>query len=116
MAKSDVDTAIAAGNTQGRSTAGRMGTKFSSPSAAPKSGTLVPKKDSKSVDPSASGVGVRQNVPYSGERVGAAYSVKVRYTKATAPEAGLTQANGRLVNPAVTRQEDSWKEGIATSY
>lgn len=117
MAKSDVDAAVAAGNTQGRKTIGDEGRKFTSPSASPKAGTLVPKKNTAAGDPYGAGTKVnRVNQPYSGERKGAAYSVKVRYTKATAPEAGLTQANGRLVNPAVTRQEDSWNEGIATSY
>ena len=117
MAKSDLDTAVAAESTQGRQAQGREGTKFSSPSSAPKSGTLEPRKNTQAADPTGMGTKVnRTNVPYSGERVGAAYSVKATYMKATAPEAGLTQANGRIVNPAVTRQEDSWNEGIATSY
>jgi hypothetical protein len=51
MAKSDLDTAVAAENTQGRQSSGREGTKFSSPSASPKSGTLMPKKNTAAGDP-----------------------------------------------------------------
>ena len=117
MAKSDLDTAVAAGNTQGRKTIGNEGRKFTSPSASPEAGTLVPKKNTAAGDPYASGTKVnRVNQPYAGERKGAAYSIKATYMKQTAPEAGLTQANGRIVSPSVVRQRDSWEQGIETSY
>lgn len=117
MAKSDVDTAASAGNTQGRKTVGREATKFTSPSASPKAGTLVPKQNKAAGDPYGAGTKVnRVNQPYAGERKGAAYSIKATYMKQTAPEAGMTQANGRIVSPAVTRQKDSWTQGIETSY
>ena len=117
MAKSDVDAAAAAGNTQGRSTLGREGTKFTSPSASPKAGTLVPKQNKAAGDPYGAGTKVnRVNKPYAGERKGAAYSVTATYMKQTDPAAGLTQANGRIVSPSVTRQRDSWAQGIETSY
>ena len=116
MAKSDLDTAVAAENTQGRQSSGREGTKFSSPSASPKSGTLVPKKNTAAADPAVTNPGTRANAPYAGERKGAAYSIKATYMKQTAPEAGMTQANGRIVSPAVVRQKDSWAQGIETSY
>ena len=116
MAKSDLDTAVAAENTQGRQSSGREGTKFSSPSASPKSGTLVPKKNTAAADPAVTNPGTRANAPYAGERKGAAYSIKATYMKQTAPEAGLTQANGRIVSPAIVRQKDSYTEGLETSY
>ena len=116
MAKSDEDVAVAAENTQGRSSMGREGLSFTSPSATPKSGTLEPKKNTAAGDPAIQGQGIRANVPYAGERKGAAYSIKASYMKQTAPEAGLTQANGRIVSPAVVRSKDSWSEGIETSY
>jgi hypothetical protein len=116
MAKSDLDTAVAAENTQGRQSSGREGTKFTSPSASPKSGTLMPKKNTAAADPAVTNPGVRANAPYAGERKGAAYSIKATYMKQTAPEAGMTQANGRIVSPAVVRQKDSWTQGIETSY
>jgi hypothetical protein len=117
MAKSDLDTAVAAGNTQGRKTLGREGTKFTSPSASPDAGTLVKKKNTAAGDPYAAGTKAnRVNKPYAGERKGAAYSIKATYMKQTDPAAGLTQANGRIVSPSVTRQRDSWAQGIETSY
>lgn len=116
MAKSDLDAAVAAENTQGRKSSGREGTKFTSPSASPKSGTLVGKKNTAAGDPAITNPGVRANTPYAGEKKGAAYSVKATYMKQTAPEAGLTQANGRVVSPAITRQKDSWSQGLETSY
>ena len=116
MAKSDLDAAVAAENTQGRQSSGREGTKFSSPSASPKSGTLMPKKNTAAADPAVTNPGIRSNAPYAGERKGAAYSIKATYMKQTAPEAGMTQANGRIVSPAVVRQKDSWTQGIETSY
>ena len=117
MAKSDLDTAVAAGNTQGRKTIGNEARKFTSPSASPEAGTLVPKKNTAAGDPYAAGTKVnRVNEPYAGERKGAAYSIKARYTKATDPAAGLTQANGRIVSPAVVRSAGSFAEGNSTSY
>jgi hypothetical protein len=116
MAKSDLDAAVAAENTQGRQSSGREGTKFTSPSASPKSGTLMPKKNTAAADPAVTNPGIRANAPYAGERKGAAYSIKATYMKQTAPEAGMTQANGRIVSPAVVRQKDSWTQGIETSY
>jgi hypothetical protein len=119
MAKSDIDTALAAENTQGRQSSGREGTKFSSPSASPEAGTLFPKKNTAAGDPT--GAGTKANRAFvagapGGERNGAAYSITATYMKQTAPEAGLTQANGRIVSPAVVRQKASWIEGLETSY
>jgi hypothetical protein len=116
MAKSDQDAALAGMAAQGRTPMGKEGIKFSSPSASPASGTLVPKKNVAAGDPAAQGVGIRANAPYAGERKGAAYSIKARYTKATDPASGLTQANSRIVSPAVVRSGDSFNEGIGTSY
>jgi hypothetical protein len=119
MAKSEVDAAAAAGNTQGRKTMGDEGRKFTSPSASPKAGTLIPKKNTAAGDPTAAGTKANRlneaRVP-GAERKGAAYSIKATYMKQTDPSAGMTQANGRIVSPAVTRQKDSWAQGIETSY
>ena len=119
MAKSEVDAAAAAGNTQGRKTMGDEGRKFTSPSASPQAGTLVPKKNTAAGDPTAAGTKANRvneaRVP-GAERKGAAYSIKATYMKQTDPSAGMTQANGRIVSPAVTRQKDSWAQGIETSY
>jgi len=119
MAKSDVDVAAAAGNTQGRSTMGKEGVKFSSPSASPASGTLVGKKNTAAGDPTASGTkSNRVNVPKTPamERNGAAQTIKGNYMKQTDPAAGATQANGRIVSPSVIRSTQSFDQGIGTSY
>jgi hypothetical protein len=119
MAKSELNAAVAAGNTQGRKTMGDEGRKFTSPSASPKAGTLIPKKNTAAGDPTGAGTKanrVNQPAAQGGERKGAAYSVKATYMKQTDPSAGMTQANGRIVSPAVTRQRDSWAQGIETSY
>ena len=119
MAKSELNAAVAAGNTQGRKTMGEEGRKFTSPSASPKAGTLIPKKNTAAGDPTGAGTKTnRVNEPAAkgGERKGAAYSIKATYMKQTDPSAGMTQANGRIVSPAVTRQRDSWAQGIETSY
>ena len=116
MAKSELNAAVAAGNTQGRKTMGDEGRKFTSPSASPEAGTLVPKKNVAAGDPTVTNQGIRANAPYAGERKGAAYSIKATYMKQTAPEAGLTQANGRIVSPSVVRSKDSYTEGLETSY
>ena len=119
MAKSELNAAVAAGNTQGRKTMGDEGRKFTSPSASPQAGTLIPKKNTAAGDPTGAGTKsnrVNEMRAPGAERKGAAYSVKATYMKQTDPSAGMTQANGRVVSPAVTRQRDSWAQGIETSY
>jgi hypothetical protein len=116
MAKSDIEAAVAAENTQGRKSEG-SGVSFTAPSAKPEKGTLVAKKNVAAADPAVQNQGTRSNRAYAGqERLGAAYGVKASYAPQKDPSAGATQANGRIVNPSVTRQKDSWSEGLETSY
>lgn len=116
MAKSDMDAAVAAGNTQGRVTmkAGE-GSKFSSPSASPASGKLMPKGNKQAGDPTAAGTKAnRANVPTSAaERNGAAHTVITSYMKQTAPEAGATMMNAKVI-PAKTKR--GFASGIDSSY
>jgi hypothetical protein len=118
MASSDIDAALAGSAKQGRTPMGKDGRKFSSPSASPTAGTLVPKKGAQAADPTGSKGTPRVNVPAApgGERIGAAYSVKVNYMKPTDPAAGMTQANGRIISPSVVRSTESFSEGVGTSY
>jgi hypothetical protein len=116
MAKSIEETEFSAENHEGRHSEGREGTKFTSPSASPKKGKLMPRKNTAAGDPAITNPGVRANAPYQGERKGAAYSIKATYMKQTAPEAGMTQANGRIVSPSIVRQKDSWSQGMESSY
>jgi len=114
MAKSDIDAAVAAENTQGRKSEGK-GVSFTAPK--PEKGKLVAKGSTAAADPTIQTPSVRANRPYAGqERLGARYGISASYAKPTAPEAGLTQANGRVVSPATIRQKDSWSEGMETSY
>ena len=119
MAKSDQDAALAGMAAQGRTPMGKEGIKFTSPSASPQSGTLVPKKGVAAGDPTAMGTKAnRVNEPIApgGERKGGAYSIKASYMKPTDPAAGMTQANGRIVSPSVVRSTQSFGQGVGTSY
>lgn len=93
---------------------GKSGVAFTSPSAAPKSGTLVKKGGAQASDPAASGTGARSQV--SAESLGASYSVSAKYMKQTSPEAGATQANGRRIAPAIQRSKPAFDDGIGASY
>jgi hypothetical protein len=116
MATSDYDAALAGSANQGRVPMGNEGVKFTSPSSNPASGTAMPKGNVQAGDPTAAGTKVnRVNAPYV-ERNGAAYSVGTKYMKTTDPAAGMTQANGRVINPTIIRQSDSFGEGVGTSY
>ncbi len=115
MAKSDMDAALAAENTQGRQASGREGTKFSSPSASPAKGKLMPRGNKQAGDPTAGEVkGNRSNVPMSSaERNGAAHTVITSYMKQTAPEAGATMMNARII-PATTKR--GFESEVASAY
>ena len=49
----------------------------------------------------------------AGARNGATYGIRVGVgAMQVAPEAGMTQGNGRLVRPAMNRQRPSFQEGM----
>jgi hypothetical protein len=113
------DEALAGMSGNGRTPMGKDGLSFTSPSANPASGTQVPKKNVAAGDPTGAGTKanrVNEAGAPGGERKGAAYSIKATYMKQTDPAAGLTQANGRIVSPAVIRSTASFAEGNGTSY
>jgi hypothetical protein len=97
-----------------RQTMGKEGAKFSSPSASPKSGKLMPKKNTAAGDPSLEAKGKKGTVKPDAH--GAAHTIKATYQVSTEPAAGKTQANGRVMNPAIKRSTDSFGEGMSTSY
>jgi hypothetical protein len=103
---------------QGRETmAAGEGTKFTSPSAKPASGKLMPKGGAQAGDPTAMGTKAsRTNVSAApgGERKGAAYSIKASYMKNTSPEAGTTLANASVI-PSVMKR-GGFGSGIDSSY
>jgi hypothetical protein len=122
MAKSSIpspDEALAGMAKQGRQPMMKEGIGFSSPSASPKAGTLVPKKGAQAGDPYGSKGAPRSNVQASlpaQDRNGAAYSIKARYTKLTDPSAGQTQANGKIIKTAVKRDRTNFDSGAGASY
>lgn len=44
---------------------------------------------------------------------GARYGIRVKFQKSTAPEAGATQANGRIIASAVNRSKPNFTSGAA---
>lgn len=44
---------------------------------------------------------------------GARYGVRVKFQKSEAPESGATQANGRILPPAMKAQAPSFRAGMA---
>jgi hypothetical protein len=122
MAKGSIpspDEALAGMAKQGRQPMMKDGIKFTSPSASPKAGTLVKKKNTAAGDPYAQPKPSRANVSATGQdRAGAAYSIKgaPRYTKMTDPAAGATQANGIVISTAAKRDRANFDSGNSTSY
>ena len=82
-------------------------------SAPSKNTTLVKKKGAQAGDPTIKNHKVRPHVtsPDAGH-AGARYGIRVKFQKQTAPEAGATQANGRLF-PAAKPQSGNFKSGMA---
>jgi hypothetical protein len=81
--------------------------------AMPEKGTLVKKKNTAAGDPYAQPKPARSNVLSQGGRNGARYGVRVGFQATVAPEAGATQANGRIIAPAMNRSRAPFQEGMA---
>jgi hypothetical protein len=111
MAKSDIDVAVAAENTQGRSSMGRAGTSFTSPSAKPASGKLMPRKGAQAGDPTMEAKPSRSHK--MAERNGAAHTIITKIVKPNDPAAGMTQANSPIIPPVTHR---GFESGIDSSY
>ena len=81
-------------------------------SGAPsKNTTLVAKKGAQAADPSRQPVANRAYA--AKERSGAAYGIRVGFTAHTAPEAGFTQSNGRVLKQAINRSAPNFRMGAA---
>lgn len=82
-------------------------------SGAPsKNTTLMKKGHSKSVDPYTQPAGPAY-VYAPKERTGAAYGIQVGFEAHVAPEAGMTQANGRILQNAINRSVPNFRTGMA---
>ena len=93
--------------------ANASGLKATFPSAKPEKGTLVKKKGAQAGDPTKMAKPSRKNVLGALARGGARYGISVKFQKTVAPEAGETQANGRLFASAVKRQKPNFTAGSA---
>ena len=89
--------------------------KFVDASSAPSANTkLEKKKGAQAGDPTKLAKPSRKHVksPDAGH-AGARYGIRVKFQKSTAPEAGATQANGRILPSAMKSQAPSFKSGMA---
>jgi hypothetical protein len=80
-------------------------------------GTLIPKKNTQAADPTAGGKsgGRPAILNAGGERLGAAYRIKSRYS-VSSPEAGATMASGRIV-PSTMGSRQNFSDGTeSTKY
>lgn len=87
----------------------------SKPRVAPvEKGTLVKKKGAQAGDPTKMAKPSRKNVMSADAgHAGARYGIRVKFQKSVAPEAGATQANGRILPPAMKSQAPSFNAGMA---
>lgn len=73
-------------------------------------GMVTPKKSAKNSSPDNAGTAVpRHGVPQ--RTMGARFSISVGLPGPVAPEASLTQGNGRIIPPATRRSVDSFVAG-----
>jgi len=84
-------------------------------SGAPSPHTIVvARKNAQAADPALQPLGKHPYAPK--ERAGAQYGTQVGFEAHQAPEAGLTQANGRLMPNAINRSAPNFRAGTAESY
>jgi hypothetical protein len=75
--------------------------------------TLRPDNSRNAASPMYGPTGGRKFAGY--ERMGAAYGITARFGVATAPEAGMTQASGRLFKSVINRTRPNFDDGIQFS-
>ena len=82
--------------------------------AMPEKGTLVKKKNTAAGDPTRMAKPARSNVMSpDAKHAGARYGIRVKFQQTVAPEAGATQANGRIFASAIKRQAPEFGAGMA---
>ena len=69
----------------------------------------MPKKNTASGDPYAQPKPSRAHVLNTG---GARYGIRVKFQQSMAPEAGVTQGNGRLLPSAIKRSAATFADGM----
>ena len=93
---------------------------FSSPSAAPAKGTLMPKKNTQAADPTAGGKANRTNMlagdAVASERMGARYSIGAKLGGVHSIEAAATMMNARIVPSGSGKKTPNFDAGIDSTY
>ena len=83
--------------------------------AMPEKGKLMKKSGNAKggTDPYKQAKPSRSFVKADGHRAGARYGVRVGFQKQTAPEAGATQGNGRIIPATTNRSKPNFSAGMA---
>jgi hypothetical protein len=100
---------------------GMDSTQFTSPSAAPERGTLIPKKNLQAGDPTGYGKGNVARPPMqvtaaNPERLGPRYSVGVKFPAISSIEASATMGNARMIPSIAGRQNPNFGMGVEGPY
>jgi len=77
---------------------------------------LMPRGNVQAGDPTISNKAIRPQVMLGADRMGAKYTVFTNLVQSNAPEAGATQANGRIVKASTNRSRGGFDDGMGTSY
>jgi len=85
---------------------------FTSPSATPVAGKLMPKKNTQAGDPTIMNKANRQNLEYKG----AQHRITARMPAPINSEAGATMANARIVPSVMGRQAPNFNSGVDSTY
>lgn len=85
---------------------------FTSPSATPVAGKLIPKKSTQAGDPTITDKANRQNV----ERKGAQHRITAKMPAPINIEAAPTMANARIVPSVAGRQAPNFNNGVDSAY
>lgn len=96
---------------------GTAGYSFNAPSAAPERGTLMPKTGNAkgAMEPAAMPGQPGTHAYAAYDRNGAHYGIAVNYLAQTSPEAGMTQANGKIVRSVAAKSAPNFADGAASS-
>ena len=85
---------------------------FTSPSATPVAGKLMPKKNTQAGDPTINNKANRQNV----ERKGAQHRITAKMPAPINIEAGATMANAKIVPSVAGKQTPNFNNGVDSTY
>lgn len=93
---------------------------FTSPSATPEVGTLMPRKNVQAQDPTIADKANRSqmSVPNAAasERMGARYRINAQLPEVHSIESAATMANGRIVPSVVGKSRPNFDSGSDSSY